>query len=27
LSGLGCGEDVQGAIFGGNFQRIFPARA
>ena len=24
LSSLGCGEDVQAAIFGGNFQRIFP---
>jgi predicted TIM-barrel fold metal-dependent hydrolase len=24
LSSLGCGEHVQGAIFGGNFQRIFP---
>jgi predicted TIM-barrel fold metal-dependent hydrolase len=24
LSSLGCGESVQGAIFGGNFQRVFP---
>jgi predicted TIM-barrel fold metal-dependent hydrolase len=24
LSDLGCEEEVQGAIFGGNFQRIFP---
>jgi predicted TIM-barrel fold metal-dependent hydrolase len=24
LSSLGCREDVQAAIFGGNFQRIFP---
>jgi predicted TIM-barrel fold metal-dependent hydrolase len=27
LSSLGCGEDVQAAIFGGNFQRILPPSA
>jgi predicted TIM-barrel fold metal-dependent hydrolase len=27
LSSLGCGDEVQRAIFGGNFQRIFPLPA